>query len=75
MIRFPASPSWSQFRLPEVRRGGPPLARRDVLKICGFAAGAAVAATLAGCADGGQGQVKAQPTSTGFFTDGTDFVD
>lgn len=75
MIHLPLSPSWSQVRLPEARRGVLPLARRDVLKIGGLALGAA-AAVLTGCAGGGPTPADvAPPVSTGFFTDGTDFVD
>lgn len=76
MIHDPISPFWSQIRLPEARRGALPVARRDVLKIGGLAIGAA-AAVLTGCAGGdGQAPVEAgSPASTGFFTDGTNFVD
>jgi hypothetical protein len=76
MIWFPPSPFWSQSCLPEAWRGSFPLARRNLLKIGGFAVGAVAFAGLAGCAAGDRGAAEVlQPTSIGFFTDGTDFVD
>ena len=77
MICFP--PSFClQLRLSGRQGLGPVLGRRALLRAGAVTLGALVmVATLGGCADRAaqSGQAVQSPRSTGFFTDGTDFVD
>jgi hypothetical protein len=77
MTRFPISSRLQPF-LSERHGLGPVVGRRALLKAGGVTLGAlAMTAMLSGCAEHAaeSGQAMESQSSTGFFTDGTDFVD